>query len=186
MGIPVWTLQPTSIEREVVATKLTRSLELTAEHDARTLQRLRMHTIGIIVADHSGRCGAWLRAPRLVQVSMHHLLNTENAAEHVAATIAHEATHAWMDSRGIQYDPARRHRIEAVCYRSEARLARRLPGCSELAAFYLRLAEQALEDGPSRWSWESTVERDIKELELLGTPQWLRKLVRRVALRRSA
>lgn len=185
LGVTVWVPQPTPSERHAVETKLGRALELIAAHDARILHRLRRLAAGIIVVEHRGSCGAWLRAPSLIRLSTHHLVDPATEAEHLAATLTHETMHAWLESRGFRYEASHRHRIEAVCYRSEARLADRLPGGAALAQHSRELADRALETGPSPWSWEVAVEADIRELEELGMPRWIRDIVRRVALRRS-
>ena len=185
-AVPVWMVLSLAAEREVGFPKIARALELIGEYHPRTLARLRALADGVIVFDIPGTQGSWLQAVRLVRLSEKHVLGADTAPEHIAATIAHEVAHAWLISRGIKYSPDQRHRVEAFCYRSEAALARRLPGCEKLAEYYEATASRTVANGPAPWSKERRIERDLRALEGLGVPGWMRSLLRRTAQRGSA
>lgn len=185
-GVRVWLPFGTPERQDRVAAKVGRALELIAAHDARAFASLRDLSRGIFVADRPGVYGSWIPAPRIIVLSLSQLDSDSMFPEHVAATVVHEVAHAWLESKGLRYHPERRHRIEALCYLSEARFARRIPGGHALADHYSAVAARVRDAGPEQWSWEARVERDLAELDSLGTPEWVRRLVRRIALRRSA
>lgn len=100
---------------------------------------------------------------------------------HVAATVVHEATHAWLEHHSFEFVVERRQRIEAICYRSEAAFSRRIPNGGDEAALYDRCAELVLEEPKDDWSDESLRDQHVQELRELGAPEWLIKTVVRIA-----
>lgn len=52
--------------------------------------------------------------------------------ESVAAMLVHEATHAFLENRGIRYVPHARPRIERLCARNEIWFLRKVPGAEAL------------------------------------------------------
>jgi hypothetical protein len=98
---------------------------------------------------------------------------------HIGATIAHEATHAWLDDLGFTYTPSRRARIEAICYRTESALARQLPECEEVALEYEQCAWLVLDQPEDEWSDEAFHLRAAEHLGELGVPRWLAKRMSR-------
>lgn len=177
--VPIW-LMLSRTEADSVTPKLTCALDLIVTYDARLHHRLRSLAAGIIVIENPETLGSWFPVPRLVALSLHHLLDVEETPEHIAATIAHETTHAWLDVLGYRYDPDRRHRIEAICNRAEARMARRMPGCAALSDYYEVMAERTLAKGPGPWNQEARIERDLKAMQQLGVPGWIRGLARMI------
>ena len=95
-------------------------------------------------------------------------------------TIMHEATHARIIDRGIQYHVKNRDRIEGACVRQEALFARRLPGGDALAE-----AELAKLDRPW-WSDESLQEGQLRQARAEELPSWFIGLMERVFERRAA
>jgi hypothetical protein len=97
----------------------------------------------------------------------------------IAATIVHEATHARLESCGIEYVEGMRHRIEAICLRQEIAFAAKLPNGQELQ----EAAEHILTlcTGPGFWSKTSMRERDLagslEALRYLGAPEWLLRVL---------
>jgi hypothetical protein len=123
-----------------------------------------------------GSLGSWNQDARLIAVSQGFIVDADTRPIHVAATIVHEATHAWLDSRGFSYAPHQRARVEAICYRAEAAFIRRVPGESDLASMYESCARAAV-DTPDDWSDDAARDRAYVNLKELGFPAWLARRV---------
>ena len=109
------------------------------------------------------------------------MLDPETRAMEVAATIVHEATHAWPDHHGSAFVAARRQRIEAICYRAEAAFARRVPSAEDLVALYEACADFVLEQSEDDWSDAALRDRQAEALREFGTPRWFINAVMRIA-----
>ena len=109
----------------------------------------------------------------------------------LAATLVHEATHAWLEAAGFEYAPARRARIEAICFRAEAAFYRRLPEANDFAREeFVRYAEeraaQVRSQPLSHWTESAFRARTIARMRALGAPHWVVKVAERLAARRAA
>lgn len=140
-----------------------------------------MYADGILVLGEVRFAGRWLAAPKLIQLNQAWIVSADTNAMDVASTIVHEATYAWLESCGFTFAIGRRQRIEAICYRSEAEFARRIPDGEELSALYERCAQLVLEEGDAEWSDEALQARHAQELRELGAPEWLIKTFVRIS-----
>ena len=164
-----------------MAAKCEAALELIRVHAPRQFGRLNRYSDGILVLGDAGPLGAWMRSARLIRLGQHFILRADTQPAHVAGTIIHETTHAWLEHLGFRYSPGRRQRIEAICYRSEAAFARQLSGGDALASYYEACAQTVLQQGDDEWSDRAFRTHAIRELRELGTPDWLVDAVARVA-----
>jgi hypothetical protein len=155
--------------------KLEQALELIATHSPTDWARLRRRVRRILVFQHLDGQAEWHRSPRVVALAAAFLARPGIEPAHVAATLVHEATHAWLEGLGFEYVTGRRGRIEAICYRREAAFARRLAGGERLASYYDDLAQAAL--GSDQWSQSAFVERRKQTLVNAGLPKWLVSLL---------
>jgi hypothetical protein len=185
-GVRVWYFMPLAEDARIVTERITRALALIAAHDPRQLELVRRHSAGIIVMDHPMLRGSWESGARLVRLAERFLLSDKATPARIATTVVHEVAHARLEARGFAYTPNRRHRIEAICYRAGAAFARRLPEGETLAEEGALLAQSAVASGPERWSPRAQVERDMRAMEILGVPAWLRRALRWYLVRRSA
>jgi hypothetical protein len=100
----------------------------------------------------------------------------DQPAESIACTIVHEATHARLFRRGIDYEEERRARVEQICLRRELAFASKLPAGADAGEHAKRILE-ALPD----FSQAAMVEREftgaLRALLHLGTPPWLAQAV---------
>jgi len=104
------------------------------------------------------------------------VLDETTTLERIATTIIHEATHARLDSWGINYDEKLRPRIEAICFRRELAFVANLPDSAQLQEDIARTIEwygtniDYFSDGSFR---ERYTQGGIEALHYVGTPGWL-------------
>jgi hypothetical protein len=184
-GVPIGTLLPQHPRSELLA-KMRAAVELIAKFDPAQLDRFQRHVRHVLIFDLPGALGTWVRGPKLILLSEAFVAASDSSDAEVAATIVHETTHAWMEARGFVYQAERRRRIEAICYRAEAKFARRLPDGEALASSYDERAARVLAQSDSDWSDAAFLEKDLARLRTLYIPEWLaerflRRKTRRVA-----
>ncbi len=181
-GIDVGLLWPSIPERDLVLRKVAAALALIDQYDPRRAARLRRCVEGILVFGDTGPVGQWIRGPRLVMLSVTYALRDDITASHVASTLVHESTHAWLEALGFKYDVERWARIEATCFRAEQAFARKLPDPGDL----IKRAERQLARDPSYWTAHAARERELRTLRELGVPSWLVWVLGRALPRRAA
>jgi hypothetical protein len=112
--------------------------------------------------------GMWRREERFILVEKSFAERADVSSLRVAATLVHEATHAWLEARGVEYSASRRRRIEAICYRAQAAFAQRAGGSTELVSSYAERAEAILAEPDSAWDDAALVERSLRQLDALA------------------
>lgn len=163
---------------EVLFTKIRAALDLIRQFDASQLARMHQLVSGILVIGNVGPLGAWHQDNRLIKLREDHVGKTDTHPIHIAATLIHETTHAWLHQRGYKYSPVYRRRMEAVCYRRERNFARRVPGCEELADYYESRARRVLAQSDDDWSDAAFQEFNIGYIRQSGVlPDWLMRLI---------
>jgi len=156
--------------------KIAAAVDLVAEHDARALGVLRTHGMGIFVFSSGGAAECNLRA-RLVVFDREYVSKAGTSVVTLAATLVHEATHAWLEAAGFRYTTDRRARIERICYRRARRLVRRIPGQEALARW---VEEQSARD-PAYLTNAAFRQRLLDEARRGGVPGWLIAAIERLA-----
>jgi len=173
--------------RETIEEKVSAALILLALHDCRQLARLRARVVGIFVfGSTQWELGSWDREARLIKLKESYVMDASVEPLAIAAMIVHETTHAWLEYLGFKYESARRQRIEAICFRSEAAFARRVPDGDASAKYYEERAAKILVESPETWSDTAFANRAARELRELGTPKWLVDWLLRFRNRRVA
>lgn len=167
--VPVYVAFADDQNRDETWAKLSAALALVRAHDRRALASIRQNVDHIIVFERPHVAGMWRREERFILVEKTFAERADVTALHVAATIVHEATHAWLESLGIQYLPSSRRRIEAICYRAQAAFARRAGGSSEVIASYYERAEAILAQPESAWDDAAFVHRELRRMDALAT-----------------
>jgi hypothetical protein len=112
--------------------RLEEALRLISTHDPYRYRRLLRDLSRIWVRLLPTARANYNRAARACQLDTRFVLDQAAGIPEIACVIIHEATHARLEHRGIQYQEAQRHRIESACRRQELRFARRLPYAVEL------------------------------------------------------
>ena len=182
-GVRIWYLMPLGDEARVASERIGRALELIATHDPRQLKLFHGIARGIIIVDHPMLFGSWEPGARLVRLSESFLRSDRATPTMIAMTIVHELAHARLGARKFAYEPKRRHRIEAICFRAEAAFARKVPGGEELADRYEKRAERTIAAGPDDYSDRALRELSSRALEIVGAPRWILRAMRRRAAR---
>ena len=174
-GVTIGILWPLGADHAAVD-RVKDALDLLALHAPVQLKRLRDLVNGITIQP-GGPAGSYISAARVITIRYSETLDTPvpSAAE-IAATLVHEATHAYLDSLGIKGDAINRHRIEYVCSRAEIAFARRLPE----AGIIIESAEFMLAQPPAFWSPESRRERYAGYLRELDLPEWCVSAILRI------
>lgn len=152
------------------------ALALMVEYAPRSVLQLR-RCRGVLVFGSGGPRGRWSRNGRLVKVNEEYAASSKTHPAHLAATLVHEAAHAWLEDRGVEYEAANRRRIEGVCIRAEARFASRLPGGDELARYYTEFAREIVEGSDEEWSDAAFRRNDIVRLLDAEVPRWVIRLL---------
>jgi hypothetical protein len=149
------------------------ALRLIKTHDPRRYYRLTRDLDRIWVRLLPGPLARFSYSLRACELDTRFVLAESSVPEMIAATIVHEATHARLWRRGIQYREEARHRVEAACLRRELAFAARLPNGTAVRD----QAERALETPPGFWTSAAFSEREldgtIQALRHLGTPKWI-------------
>lgn len=169
-GIPVYAETDDSFQALYFA-KVYRALELIERFDSRRLSRIRRDLRRVVVTEHDGP--HYDEILGMCVLSWHGI--HRQSAEQVALTIVHEATHGRISRAGIPYQKELRARIEAACVAQEVAFARRLPHGQVLAAD----AQWKLQT--PWWTPEQLVERNLTRISREGAPDWMLRLLRRVA-----
>jgi hypothetical protein len=179
-GVEIAAFLPDAADHAAIEAKTSEAFTLLGEYGHRHLTRVRSLADGVLLLGTAvGAPASWNNDARLIRVSQHFISDPDTKPVHVAAVIVHEATHAWLDHLGFSYTTDRRARIEAICYRAQAAFARRIPGCDSVATEYDMCADLVLSQPVEEWSDAAFRSRAAADLNGLGLPKWLAKLVSR-------
>ena len=161
------------------------ALGLLATHDPRRLNRMRGDLELIWLRRHPmcrGSYDPWLGA--CVIDLPNFVVNPQFTLAEIAASIVHEAMHARLRGRGIEYDDANGARIEHICRKAEIAFAKRLPEGAEPVLDRARQMLTAMDRGQS--AAVSTAElaemqRRQEEVRLQHAvmPRWMKSILSR-------
>lgn len=177
-GVPIGLLSADAEQKGTQLDTIARALGLICSHDPRSLDRLRLHTRGLYIYDglDTTAPASFDPALRLVRLRDTFLDRPTTTPEWVAAMLVHEAAHAWLEARGIDYGVDRRTRIEHVCYGYELAFLRRLPEQDVLVARVEFLME-AVRTRPHLYSNLAFTRRMVLGLASAGVPDLLLRFV---------
>jgi hypothetical protein len=109
---------------EEITEVLSNALELLRQYDARRYDRLLLDVHEIVVTNLI-TTGAFRPSSRSLYLSAQFIRAYSPA--NVALLVVHEATHAYLTSRGVVHWPELRDRIEHRCLVEEVSFAKRIP-----------------------------------------------------------
>ena len=154
--------------------RVEQALLLIKHHDPVRYARLLRDMERIWVDLLFGSWGQYRHRLKMCVLDERFVLADTTTPEQIASTIVHEATHARLMNCGIAYEPERRARVEAACFRRERAFADKLPN-SEVVK---EDAERSLTGyPPDYWTDESRRKRaedsfaDV--MRYLGAPDFL-------------
>ena len=117
-----------------------------------------------------------------------YVLQETTAVDRIATSIVHEATHARLERRGIQYVEKQRRRIEAVCIRRELDFVAKLPHAELLREARAHALEWCITGEHDFFSDPNFTTRheegSAEALRYLGAPEWIIGFILKVAARR--
>jgi hypothetical protein len=177
--IEIGVLLPETAHKALIEQKIDDAFNFLTAYGRKYLTRAQELADGILLFGTVGPLGSWNKDARLIRISQDFITDEHTKPVHIAATIVHEATHAWLDHRGFAYAPESRARIEAICYRAQSTFAAKVPGCEEVALEYEECAQLVLEQPDDEWSDEAFHLRAAEHFIELGIPQWLAKWLSR-------
>jgi ankyrin repeat protein len=126
-GVTVGVLLYGGRETDGLHALVARALELLAERDPKRLGRLRESVLGILVFPWARGAAGYDPDTKICVLTPKELTAEGRTPSTLAATLAHEATHARLSKLGFGYATRpERIRIERACYRAELALAERL------------------------------------------------------------
>ena len=177
--IEIGVLLPDTAHKALIDQKIDAAFKLLAAYGRKYLARAQELADGILLFGTVGPLGSWNKEARLIRISQDFIVADDTKPVHVAATMVHESTHAWLDHRGFVYTPERRARIEAICYRAQSTFAAKVPGCEQVALEYEEHALLVLEQPDDEWSDEAFHLRAAEHFIELGVPRRLAKWLSR-------
>jgi hypothetical protein len=103
-----------------------------------------------------------------------YILDKTKSPEQIAASIVHEATHARLWRRGIEYQENLRSRVEAVCVRRERAFATKIPNGEHIRQQAdSKLATCADQDYWTNEAFRARHEKGVsKIIAHAGSPDW--------------
>ncbi len=162
LGVELCTQPEEDGTAEVFLARMRLALALIEKYDQRRMRRIRRDLRRILlVADGGGRYNP---PSRTYFVSWPTFMFTP--VEEHACSIVHEATHARLCRRGIQYSRELRRRIETLCVREEIAFADKLPSGDWTRPTLDKLA----------MPWWSDADLHLRNLQLLRAsriPTWI-------------
>lgn len=138
--------------------------------------------------EHTASAACYYHSMQACVLDERYVLQEATTVEEIAATIIHEATHARLERRGIQYLEYQRQRIEAVCIRRELNFIAKLAHVEllqEAREGALEWCTNGAQDFLSDSSFATRHEEgSVEALRYLGWPEWLIGFMLKAAARR--
>lgn len=164
-------------DADALLQKIEDALSIIEEGDPRRYQRIRRDLRSVLIT----RAGGPEFLPPLSACLLGYQLIKDATPVGLAFMIVHEAAHARLWRRGVRYDFQVRDRVERLCITEELRFAEAIHSSPDVIAWV-----RAKLSNTRRWSDEGIEARRAAELNELGIPRWIQKLLRPSRLGRSA
>ena len=153
--------------------RLDEALDLIAQYDPTTLDRMRKFFGGILVFGvERYRRAHWNDTSRLCVLTETYVRSSARP-EDLALTLVHELMHARLHRAGVEYREGRRAAIEVLCAMAELAFARRVAMNPSLAEDRGRRIEEWSTGGETMWSSATMRDAQFEHLRELGTPRWI-------------
>ena len=158
-----------SEDQEELFSRLAAAIELIERYDARLRHEIATNLRRVLISSASG--AHYLSGLQACRLGAQTVLHASTLS--LAMTIVHEAMHARLDHEHWSYNPEERERVERACTEAEIAFAERVPGSeNEIATVRELLA--------TKWWEPDSIRQDtLKEIERLGLPHWIRRLLER-------
>ena len=169
------------------------AFDLIAEHAPRRINRIARDIRFFWIRRAVYAPAYFIQSTKVCVLDRNFLTAPDTTPALIAAAVIHEATHARLENRGIQYSEPARPRIEAICDAQSVDFAQKLPDggslCRQLiegrAADLTHWTDQNL----SRRMMEAKhteLQAAREELDQSDLPTWLKRILHRVLRSRAA
>jgi hypothetical protein len=165
---------------DVLGRKVAAALRLINDHAPKHYARVQKFIPSILILGFHNAGAVYISDLKLCDISAEFALSESTGAEQMAMTLVHEATHGYLQSRGVPYAEDRRARIERICVQTEIGFAGRLPQADGLVTE----ARRRLDYGADYWRDASFLQRDLDYFTKAGMPRFLIRLLERARSRR--
>jgi len=166
--------------------KVVSAVQLLATHDPKRFARIRRDLKRVFVFWIPGSWGRYFAPLDMCLLDTAFVADATTTPELLAATIAHEATHARLTKSGIGYDRSIQPRVERICLKAELDFAAKLPNAQRVR----EVAEASMAAADSYWSSPERAQRYrqayMDAVERLPWPKWLRQLLKKRVARKGA
>lgn len=153
------------------------ALSLIKKYDPHRYKRIIDYLDRIWIRSLTGNIAQFNAHLNACEIDSRYLLEEDPPPAVIASIIVHEATHAWLEQRGIRYSEKLRQRIETVCIRQEQIFASKLPESERNNILDSRqLAIESLPDLRDTAFDARAAEGAVQTLQNLGTPRWIIRL----------
>ncbi|MEZ4588987.1 MAG: hypothetical protein R2909_21660 [Gemmatimonadales bacterium] len=176
VGVPIRSFLIEDSRTPMLLDRLRDGLVALRTHGPLYWRWLARHVDHLLVQNHPGVHGAFHAEGPYVLISAEFLGRDTTTPLDVAVLIVHEVTHARIDAAGAEYVPNVAIRVERVCIRHEIAFARSLP--DELGAKLLPRIEYRYANADTLWSPTEARRRTEEALAALGSPVWVRRVMR--------
>lgn len=154
------------------------ALSLIRLHDPLRYRRLLQDVRRIWLRPLIGALGRFHPSTWTCAIDNRFVLEDETTVEMLASVIVHEATHARLWRRGIQYDERIRKRVELACVRQELAFSAKLPNGStaseQAERRFVHTQELDLSDDARRDRFGYHLEQVSLDI---GLPRWVVRLL---------
>jgi hypothetical protein len=179
-GIRLVVPGPARSRAGLLKNKVATALHLIKTHTPKYYARVQQFIPNILFSGAYPSQAVYISDLKLCDISFEFALAEGTTTEQMAMTLVHEATHGYLQSRGVIYEEERRAQIERICVRAEIAFASRLPQAGELVP----AARQRLDYGPEYWTNASFIKRQAEFAAKVGIPRFLIRLLQRIQSRR--
>jgi hypothetical protein len=173
LGFRVAMFLPSAEDKRTSLAKLKAALDIISRFAPHRIVLMRRQVKWIWVFDTSPYLAEWHGDLQACILDRDYVRSAQVSVEQIAASIIHEATHARLESFGIQYNEQRRSRIERLCAKSELWLAERFPDGKKVA----EAAKSKLLMDDSFWTNDAFEDRNLEALRELGKQSWVARLL---------
>ncbi|MFA5193303.1 MAG: hypothetical protein WC740_21550 [Verrucomicrobiia bacterium] len=124
----------------------------------------------------------WNRTLETCELDIGYMCSEDATLADVATTIIHEATHAHLFHKGIDYNESRRARVERACFRAQIRFAKRLPDGKQIVDSVIGNMQRE----QSYWTNDALIQREADAFVKAGCSRRLVQVILAIGKWRAA
>jgi hypothetical protein len=180
-GVAVYAITFDDGRKEECFSRIEAALDLIEHYDPSRWRSVRAVFNSIFVLGNRSILGRCHHRLRMCEISESFVVSKDASPERIASVIVHEAMHAHLLNRGVPYTSELRARIERLCTTAEIAFLKRVPTGGEV----LKVLRRRMSWPDELWSEQVAIRRQLDELQRLGTPQWIVRLIEKRVIGRE-